>query len=249
MEIEWTQCIAHPSKRFRNAQAKIGMVSVLRSRCVKYLRRVRCMGKRCVGATSREYGDGLRLRWILVCLSFLLLTRCQGAIDYRYGYDTQQYRRTVRSEGARVSASTNYTQVRNSYLPAGVILERVGAYEKAIQLYRRAVSADPFDYLTFFNMGNAYRKSGRFGRALESYHQALRIRMGYFPAINNCLDLMIRLGCCRRIRVIFINIRRLRRLIPRYLKQTLQEAGTICGVQQKPPSVREPEVCAVGWSQ
>jgi tetratricopeptide (TPR) repeat protein len=67
----------------------------------------------------------------------------------------------------------------------GVLLKRLGQFDKSIDAYKNALSIKP-DYVeAFYNMGNALREHGKLEEAIKAYNNALAIKPDHAEAYNN----------------------------------------------------------------
>jgi predicted O-linked N-acetylglucosamine transferase (SPINDLY family) len=76
----------------------------------------------------------------------------------------------------------------------GVVAHQLGHSDIAIQLIGRAIALSGNQAMFHYNLGEAYRVSGKLGEAIESYRQALRIDPTDPKASNNVAGLLRSLG-------------------------------------------------------
>lgn len=76
----------------------------------------------------------------------------------------------------------------------GLLYERSGNLDKAVNNYRQAIAADPDQPVFHFNLGNALFKLGSTEEAERSYREAMRLRPAFAEAHNNLAGLLLRAG-------------------------------------------------------
>jgi protein O-GlcNAc transferase len=76
----------------------------------------------------------------------------------------------------------------------GVVAHQLGHWEIAIQLISRAITLRGNQSMFHYNLGEAYRVSGKLGEAIGSYRQTLRIDPNDPKASNNVAGLLRSLG-------------------------------------------------------
>ncbi|MDP8298793.1 MAG: tetratricopeptide repeat protein [Candidatus Tantalella remota] len=72
-----------------------------------------------------------------------------------------------------------------AHVNLGRIYEQKNEYEKAAQLYRRAVQLLPDDFVAYYNLGNAYRGLGEDRKAILAYTKAIEIYPNKADMYNN----------------------------------------------------------------
>lgn len=63
---------------------------------------------------------------------------------------------------------------------------KTGRYEKSIKMYKKYLSIDPDNYMTYVNIGDAYTALGKYSKAVDAYKNALLLN-------NKCIEAKNRL--------------------------------------------------------
>ncbi|MFB3881274.1 MAG: tetratricopeptide repeat protein [Armatimonadota bacterium] len=123
-------------------------------------------------------------------------TESQGAMVDLSGV-VRAYRQSADPQPARAQAERLVEQLPAEQLTdLGVMYEREGRLEDAVQAYQRAISRDPWYPRAHLNLGNALRKQGKRPEALERYRKAMMLDPRSFEAANNFADLCAAQGTC-----------------------------------------------------
>ncbi|GAH51635.1 unnamed protein product, partial [marine sediment metagenome] len=69
-----------------------------------------------------------------------------------------------------------------AYFPIGICYEKLGAYTKAVETYKQAISLNPDKASGHYNLGLVYDNLGLYEDARESYIKAVRIDPDYAEA-------------------------------------------------------------------
>jgi hypothetical protein len=67
---------------------------------------------------------------------------------------------------------------------------QVQLWQDSVRLFEHTVAVTKNNASTYYNLGNVYAMKGQYGRALESYDQALRIRPSY-PDVYNSIGVVL----------------------------------------------------------
>jgi tetratricopeptide (TPR) repeat protein len=71
---------------------------------------------------------------------------------------------------------------------------QVGYWQNSITLYDHTLEVTDYNWLFYFNRGNAYADLGNYRQAIEDYDRAIEINPGYVKVYNNRGVAYIRLG-------------------------------------------------------
>ena len=83
-----------------------------------------------------------------------------------------------------INIKPDYVDAYNNY---GITLKKLGQFNAAIKIYKKALAINPDYALGHYNLGNIYKDLGQLDIAIKNYEQALKINPDYIEAHNNRL--------------------------------------------------------------
>ncbi len=154
-------------------------------------------------ATAGEAGSRQQIRRVA---ALVLLALAADGTDTVAAQDTSALaRRLARADAAFVAGDA--TTAAREYAAALAVdpensratyrladLSKRGDPARALQLFRRYVALEPSDPWGFIALGDALARSGRYGDALRSYDDALRLAPGERDAVIGRLRVLARAG-------------------------------------------------------
>ena len=85
------------------------------------------------------------------------------------------------AQSASVKAGATGEEARR----AGIALYNAGEYEKAMEVFKRAVQLEPGSEESYYRLGMVYSSLGRYKEAVEAYNRAVRINPNYAAVYQN----------------------------------------------------------------
>ncbi|MCX5656791.1 MAG: PA2778 family cysteine peptidase [Candidatus Omnitrophica bacterium] len=71
------------------------------------------------------------------------------------------------------------------YIYLGYLLEKKEFFDKAAQIYLKAINIEPGSEVAYFNLGNVYVKLNKYTEAEEAFQKTIELNPGFADAYNN----------------------------------------------------------------
>jgi tetratricopeptide (TPR) repeat protein len=105
----------------------------------------------------------------------------------------QNYYEAIKQCNKALDIDLNYGM---AYSDIGFYLLKLDRVDEAISWLEEALSVDDFDgkFYTYYNLGRAYEKSGRWHEGIKMYDKALNLKKGFALAKKKLLALSAKLN-------------------------------------------------------